>query len=436
MSKLISNLVIQNPKQVCRNRVRHTNIYPYYAGFSQSFTYSLLTSIDLQQRIRIVDPWNGSGTTTTTAIKLGYHTQGYDLNPVMVIAAKASMLNVRESASLWPITVDIIGKALKDDLLVANEEDPLCTWMTPSSVTIIRKIEKALQTLLIDNEDYKPLIVRNNFNSLSDIAAFFYTALFRCTRRLINDFIASNPTWIKKPKSPSYRLQPNKEAIIDKFSIEIKEMIQAITNKAFDSEYDTGKASIELASSEALPISDRSVDFILSSPPYCTRIDYAVATMPELALLGYRLDSDFRNLRRKLIGTSTVPSKYIDPLPSWGKTCNLFLQQLIAHESKASKTYYYKNHVQYFDSIYRSFLELSRILQHNGICVLVVQDSYYKEIHNNLPQIFIEMARNNGLKLERKVDFSLTRTMSDINPRSNKYKRNKLTESVLCFLNN
>jgi hypothetical protein len=60
---------------------------------------------------------------------------------------------------------------------------------------------------------------------------------------------------------------------------------------------------IEVASSESLPIGDKSVDFILTSPPYCTRIDYAVATMPELALIGYKLNSDFKSLRKQLIGT-------------------------------------------------------------------------------------------------------------------------------------
>ena len=435
MSNLIENLIIENPKRTSRNCVGHISLYPYYAGFSPSFANALLASTSLSQESKIVDPWNGSGTTTTAAIKLGYCTQGYDLNPVMVIAAKACMLNVREKTSLWPIAVDIMSKASKGDLLTVNDEDPLCTWMEPSSVMLVRKLEKALQLLLVDNENYQLLIIRNNFNSLSDIAAFFYAALFRCIRSLVSDFVASNPTWVKKPKLLSSRLKPNKKVVIDTFGIEVQNMIQAINNEVSNSPNTTGEALIEVASSESLPTFDKSVDFILSSPPYCTRIDYAVATMPELALLGYKLDGNFQHLRRKLIGTSTVPSTLMDPLPSWGETCNQFLQQLVAHESKASKTYYYKNHTQYFGAIYSSLSELKRILRQNGVCILVVQDSCYKDLHNDLPQIFIEMANNNGLKLKRRVDFNLARTMADINPRTNKYRRRRLTESVLCFLN-
>ncbi len=437
MSRLIKSLVIENPKRTDKGRVGRSSLYPYYAGFSPSFVESLLASTKLSKESKIVDPWNGSGTTTTSATSLGYCTQGYDLNPVMVIAAKACMLNVREKPSLWSIAVDIMNKASKDNLIAINDEDPLCTWIVPDSVIILRKIEKALQLLLVDSESYQPLIVQGNFNSLSDIAAFFYTALFRCTRELVVEFIPSNPTWIKKPKFLSSRVQPSKKVIVDKFGEEVQKMIQAIDNEGANCQNIIGKALVQVASSEALPISDKSVDFILSSPPYCTRIDYAVATMPELALLGYKLDSDFQHLRRKLIGTSTVPSTFTEPLPAWGETCNQFLQKLVNHESKASKTYYYKNHVQYFSAIYTSLLELHRILKSRGLCILVVQDSHYKDLHNDLPQIFIEMALNSGFRLERRVDFNLARTMADINPKSSKYnKRSGLTESVLCLSNN
>lgn len=436
MTNLSEKLVIENPKQNNRKHVGRTSLYPYYAGFSQSFANSILSSATLSKNAKVLDLWNGSGTTTTAAIHMGYNTQGYDLNPVMIIAAKACMLNTREKSSLWPIAVEIMGKASKDNFLNVDDEDPLCTWISPFSVTTIRKLEKALQTLLVDSKQYQPLMIRNNFNSLSDIAAFFYTALFRCIRKLVNVFFTSNPTWVKRPKLLSSRVSPDKKLIIEGFGIEIKKMIQAIENETLGILNSIGQGLIEVASSESLPVDDKSIDFILTSPPYCTRIDYAIATMPELALIGYKLNSDFKSLRKKLIGTSTVPSSYISPVNSWGETCNEFLEGIANHESKASKTYYYKNHIQYFNSIYKSFSEISRTLNSNGTCVIVVQDSHYKNIHNDLPRIFTEMANSYGLSLKRKEDFSLAKTMADINPRSNKHKKCKLTESVLCFSNN
>lgn len=212
-------------------------------------------------------------------------------------------------------------------------------------------------------------------------------------------------------------------------------MIAAIACDPRDTANIDSKAHVAVASSDALPIRDGSVDLILSSPPYCTRIDYAVATMPELAVLRYELQGSFQELRRKLIGTSTVPVSIPKPLPSWGVTCNTFLEKLVHHTSKASKSYYYKNHAQYFDAIYRSIAELHRILLSDGRCILVVQDSYYKDIHNNLPQIFTEMASAHGLQLVRQVNFGLTRTMARVHPIVRHYRQGfDATESVLCFV--
>ena len=58
------------------------------------------------------------------------------------------------------------------------------------------------------------------------------------------------------------------------------------------------EATLTVCNSESLEIEENSVDLVLTSPPYCTRIDYAVATSVELALLGFQKKTDFADLRR------------------------------------------------------------------------------------------------------------------------------------------
>ena len=63
-----------------------------------------------------------------------------------------------------------------------------------------------------------------------------------------------------------------------------------------------------------------------------------------------------------------------------------------------------------------------------------MQDSYYKEIHNNVPQIANEMALESGLVLRRRRSFISTRSMVKVNKRAKKYLRSrKNAEVVLCF---
>ena len=202
---------------------------------------------------------------------------------------------------------------------------------------------------------------------------------------------------------------------------------RALLPAAFDSDLACG---LETGQSQQ----SGTAAFVLGSPPYCTRIDYAMTTCAELSLLGFGRDSGFRDLRRELVGSATVPKVIPRTSEKWGSTCLGFLETLRQHTSKASATYYYKNHLQYFRSLSASIQEISRVLKPEGRCVLVVQDSYYKDLHNDLPVMLAEMATSRGLALEERCDFPLSRTMAGINPGSKGYRVSfSATESVLVF---
>jgi hypothetical protein len=79
-------------------------------------------------------------------------------------------------------------------------------------------------------------------------------------------------------------------------------------------------------------------------------------------------------------------------------------------------------------------MEIDRLLAKSGKCVIVVQDSYYKDIHNDLPKIFCEMANSIGWITIDRLNFDIKRTMASRNSRAKKYRSNSnATESVLVF---
>src|SRR5438128_2141314 len=66
--------------------------YRYYAGFSPDFVRDVIVGLSLGPTDLLVDPWNGSGTTTTIAEELGIPSWGGDVNPAMIVIAKARLL--------------------------------------------------------------------------------------------------------------------------------------------------------------------------------------------------------------------------------------------------------------------------------------------------------------------------------------------------------
>lgn len=424
---------IKNPKlyadSVCPQESR---IYPYYAGYASSFAESVLGTMDVPRNSIVLDPWNGSGTTTLAATRLNYNSLGQDLNPVMVLVAKANLLPASERGSLMPLADAIISlsKRLICDLC---EGDPLAVWLAPASANLIRAIETAINRLLVSAENYMRLTENKLLYKTSCLASFFYVVLFRIVRHLLKDFIPTNPTWIKKPKTLQDRKNPTAKTIEALFLFEVEQLSTRLLPKA-STGAQTATAEIFLGNAENIELPDDSVDIVMTSPPYCTRIDYAISTSVELAVLGVSA-LDFDVIRRSLMGTTTVPKSASLPDKRWGESCLAFLENVYQHPSKASKTYYYKSHLQYFSSLYNSVKEIARVLKPGAKAVFVVQDSYYKEIRNDVASAMNDMARGVGLSLKLQKDFPSEKTMSGINMRSKRYRQsNKINESVLCFV--
>jgi hypothetical protein len=405
--------------------------FPYYAGFSSDFAGQLIASSSLAKGSALMDPWNGSGTTTFSAALNGHRAVGFDLNPVMAVVAKARLLPQSEITSIAPLLTDILKKAARAESGI-NLNDPLLIWFAPGSAKVVRRIERAIYRLLVSAEENSDAV--DSTRGLSSLAAFFYVALFRVVRSLLHRFKGSNPTWITRPPTASSRIRPATLSVREGFIGHVTQMVSNSSSPA-ESEFCVVGPTIGVASSERLPVRRGTIDFVLSSPPYCTRIDYGIATSPELAVLGFSVDTRLGELRTRLIGTPTVHKDTPSPGESWGGACLKVLERISSHPSKAAKAYYYKTYIQYFAAMAKSFCEVSRCLRPHGRCVLVVQDSFFKDVHVDLAAIFAEMAPSASLNLRRQVNFPITRTFGSINSRSRSYRNaSSATESVLCFV--
>jgi hypothetical protein len=292
--------------------------------------------------------------------------------------------------------------------------DPLLDWFYPSTAELLRQAadELGLNSVAADTLDTQ-----------SCVAA---VSLFKTTRGLLSRFQTSNPTWMRAPRHHAERVRASRSDISKEFTAHLRKLIDGLNGP------EKQLAAVRTADARFGPLSATQVDLVLGSPPYCTRIDYAKATQVELATMGIA-DADFRSLRNRLSGTTSIKGRDANEstLPPLIET---LLADIKAHPSHGSATYYHPTIRGYFEDIKLCMKAIAAGLAPNGRVILVVQDSYYKEMRIPIQEAFELLAAQVGLELRERVDESISAPKSIINRYSKKYRsRHEAIESVLSF---
>jgi DNA modification methylase len=388
--------------------------YPYYAGFSDSFARDVLKSLPLEQGATILDPWNGSGTTTHVADQLGFRALGFDVNPVAALVASAKLARPRDAEHVLGLATRIV-ETTKPTSSVRNNQDPLADWLKPSVANQYRVIEAAVLADLATGRTRLPVEPRSG--ALPPLASFLILALMRAARSLAGVRTTTNPTWI----APGENARGSRMMLGRHWLATVETMAEDLLLGAASSKT---ASETHVADARSLPISDASVDLALTSPPYCTRIDYVVNTSFELAALGIGRNSlEFDRLRRACMGTPLaregLPPK---PREAWPHEVQALLRAIQKHSSKASQSYYYKTYWQYFSDCEQALGELHRTLRPSGAAVLVVQSSYYKELPVDLPQLYVALGESVGFQGHIVNKVEVRRALAQINSRSLRHR--------------
>lgn len=425
---MFNSLIIDSPKRKKHLQSKWNAFFPYYAGFPESFARTIIESSILPRDAVVFDPWNGSGTTTYAATRLGYSSYGIDLNPVMVLVARARNLTPSQADSIESQAKSLVHNIARLKTK-ACPDDPLLQWLTIDTASLVRNLEHRIRSRLISKSFGEACV---QFDKISCFAATFYVALFIVCRNFTKSFRSSNPTWLRIPKNSEAKIAISALEISSAFMRQVKSMAECLQSSASQL---NDAVSIDISVGNTTQLKNENfADLILTSPPYCTRIDYTAATRIELAVINPLLSVTPETLSREMIGSVKAPIDLIEPQEAWGATCIAFLDRLISHNSKASRGYYYKTHLDYFDKMSKSIKNINLCLKENATAILVVQDSHYKEIHNDVPLILTEMATNSGLSLFHRENFPQKNSIAGINSKSKKYRETAATvESVICF---
>jgi hypothetical protein len=386
--------VSHSPKRPRRERSEAVDIFPYYAGYSYEWAVSTIAR-EAREDAMILDPWNGSGTTTLASHALGIRSLGIDLNPAANVIAHGRLAGRSELSEGLPMPQSI----------APSVDDPLEQWLSSQLSARVRQWQSTTSEL---NQA---------------MGAVLTVALFRVLRQLTKSFEGSNPTWVRRAQELDQRISLD----LTDFDALLVEEYASVCRLLDGREGGDGPASILTANSTSIPLRDSVADLIIGSPPYLTRIDYAVAYSRELAVLG--IESRTAPIRSQLMGTTKIrraPGEHTFPSP-----VSEVLDQISSHESKESSGYYLKQAQQYFIDLVASLAEVTRVAKPKSSLILVVQDSYYKDVPIPLGNLVASLLERRGWDLEAVEEYGVPRLVTTMNKSAKAYTKGPVKESVI-----
>jgi hypothetical protein len=392
-----------------------------YAGFSFDFALEALKQLDATSNDVVLDPFVGSGMTVVAASTLGTRAIGIDLDPFSALITRAKVALRAEHK--------VVRRLLATRLTPASERFlPIATdfFSSPDLAYAATVFDRVARRIDGDISRIWTTILEDNTGE-TDCECIAITAVILAGRALAKVARGSNPVWYRKVKTKSDREQKLPDLSLRFCERLIDDLHAARRNfRARDV-----RVFSQNFIKQSLP--SNSIDLILTSPPYLGRLDYVVSHLPELALLSGFIPVDIEQLRRTMLGTTKMLGKS-QPTSSWGSTCLSILEKIQNHSSYASRRYYHRFYCQYFADLFQSLCEMRRICRRSARGILVIQDSFYKELRIPIVQIVAEMGDAVSIGVKELRTETKTGHIGSMSPRQRLYAPLKaLSESVLLL---
>ena len=395
---------VPSPKPTSSDKARFGTLASLYTSFSVEFGEAALDICLRAGARKIADPFGGMGTLAEAARSRSIELTLSDLSPFSVLscsyrAAPRELIEVG-SKNLEEVIAEVVGR---DETEVYA--DLLRRLSNRNNVTMRSLIENP-----------------SNTSSQAAAIALYLASVSRI--RLHRPLVGSNPTWVKRSGQPA-SASAVKEAM--------NSTIAASRNfsRSLSNLNSSNRTSAIWSGIENLSIAENSLDAIVTSPPYANRTDYIRHYLPASELLLSALGADERSIRAKQIGTPLI--RLIEPNGTYPKSVVDVLNRIRAHPSKASASYYYKGFLYYFSDMTAALERMGRWIRKDGILMMVVQDSAYKEIHVPTTDLLIDIAASLGLRLVGRRGWRVQRRLSKLSLHTQNGRVSRISESVIIL---
>jgi hypothetical protein len=397
------------------DRARH-RWYHYKEGFSPILVEKAIELSGLGKGDVILDPFNGSGTTTLTASSKGYYAIGIEVNPFtsFLARAKTKSANISEF-DCWSEKVINAAKKGRPSRLIGY--------------STFSKTEKAKKWLFNDGVlcsfeggwEKSVSIKSHSLRALIRLA-LISSGMENCNAKRDGKCLRYRKTWAERTRdSITYiaSLEAKLAQIKNDIETEILQCHPTVIN---------GDVRKELRRLKA----DQKFKLCVTSPPYLNTFDYTDIYRPEL-FLGHFVNnaSELYKLRLKTV-RSHVQAKWESPKKSdFGTLYDATIDHLDANSTELFDKRIPLMIQAYFEDMAKILTDLKSCARDGAQAWLVVSNSAYADREIPVDLIIADLGANIGWNLKEVA------VLENIKRRKSRYSPSidTLRESLIIFEN-
>jgi DNA modification methylase len=355
----------------------------YPAKFIPQLVERLADEYISGKEAHINDPFCGCGTTIVTGISRGFKVSGTDVNKIACLITKVKST---------PIDPDYLAEKINSFLFAMKNIDKVRTTLFDNAIDHIipqKHIDRIDYWFTAENKIELGKILRVIHEEEDEVIKNFFLIAF-------SHILKSCSIWLQSSTKPTGDLRKNPTKPYKALTIHLRKMQRG--NKDFfntvpaNLRYNiNGHLIIKEDDARRQPVSDNSVDLIVSSSPYVTSYEYA--DLHQLSTIWLDLADDLIEYRKKFIGTS------------YKKYDNKNLESEIATDIVNKMTEVDKKMAKEIEAFFMDmrevFQESFRILKQGGRCCYVIGNTKLRGVEILNAEVFAESLQICGFKLDR-----------------------------------
>lgn len=356
------------------------SVHPFPARMAPSIVEHELSCA--KERLCVMDPMCGSGSTLVMARQFGHQPIGFDVDPLAVLMSRC-----------W---VDDHDEEYVEQRLLALLDEVNFEKRTEDSEQRSESTNEFIKFWYDDESARQMQVLANWIKEEADPVA--QTLLWTALSRMVIVKTGGVSRAIDVSHSRPHRKYATAPILPKQlFPISVRRVLRSLP--FVGSSKPSYRAEVSLADARKVPVETASIDLILTSPPYLNAIDYMRGHRLSLVWMGYTVE-ELRSIRSGSIGTENGGRKQIQgPLSETEKA--MFPAEEPNHRLRQMAAVYITDMTMVLS-------EISRTLKSGGKAVIVIGNCEQRGVAISNSGLLIQLVSRTDLGVsqlrERQID--------------------------------